>query len=174
MEDKANGAVEMASYDEAIRSALGALSPERLQEVVEEEATKAVRIWVHNALAVYHNPIGLAFAAQIEKVMVPAIERAHIDNARLDLLISQVMQQSAIGERAELIGKLGELTLGERRDVVAASEVFERYQTYVAQNYDCTGREVEDGEYLTLMCGCELDVGESPRGYLSGMLTATL
>ena len=44
MEDKANGAVEMDSYGDAIKSALGALSPERLQEVVEEEATKAVRV----------------------------------------------------------------------------------------------------------------------------------
>jgi hypothetical protein len=152
----------------ALETALAAaLEDEVINEVVKAQVRKSVARWVSDALEGYGNPIRKAFEERLAEVMVPRIERINLDNAKLDVMLSELVRETAIGERAEILGKFGRLVTGERRTVVPASEILAEYSRYVAGAYDCLGREVDfDDEptYEALECVIELDVQDDPYG----------
>ena len=150
--------------DGALAAAIaGALDADRLQELVEDQVGKAVERWVNDALTGYNNPIRKAFEERLAEVIVPAIERIDLDNARLDVVLTSLVRETAVGDRARLLDKFGKLVCGERREVIAASEILSEYAKYVAQAYDCDGRDVildDEPSYEPLDCRIELRVHE--------------
>ena len=153
-----------------------ALDPDRLQAMVEEQLEKATEKWVKDALAGYNNPIKKAFEERLAEVMVSAVERFRLDNARLEVVLSNVINESAVGERARLLENFGKLALSESRDAIPASELLDEYAKYAASAYDCDGREVvhDSGNpsYEYLECHIELEVRDP--GYRSIRKDATL
>lgn len=133
----------------------------KLREIIDKQVGDAMERWVRDALIGYKNPIRDAFTTRLSEVLVPAIESYNLDNARLEVLLEKLIEESAVGERARLLENFGHLAAGERRDVIPATEILDAYAKYAAQEYDCDGRKVEyedEPHYAYLSCGIELEV----------------
>lgn len=154
------------TLEDAVTSGMAAvLNPERMSELVERKLAEVVDGWVDDALQGWNNPVQKAFQSRVQELIVPAIERVRLDNARLDVLLSALIEQGAIGERARVLDRFGKLVMAEVPDVASASDLFDRWCACVREDYDCDGRKVEfdDGpHYEPLECVCELQGHESP------------
>lgn len=161
--------------DPLTKAVAAALDPAKLQGIVEEEVSKAVRKWVDSALTGYNSPIKTAFGDRMAQMVVPAIERLSLDNARLDVLLTSLVEQSVFGERAAMLENFGKLVTGEKRDMVPASELFAEWKRMVAYDFDCCGRDVVTGDgepyYEPIECLCDLEMSEESWG---GMRNASL
>lgn len=149
---------EAAPLDKALMAAIDkALDPEKMQSMVEDALGDVVERWVKETVGRYDSETSRAFHNRMSELLVPAIERMSLDNARLDLMLAELVKESAVGERALLLKNFGEVMLGEQERVVRASALFGAWCEDVAGRYDCSGREVVDGEYATLECCCEFE-----------------
>ena len=155
------------TLDDLVVSAVReSLDGSKLQEAIEEQIKKEVRNWVSDAFGSYGSPVRTAFRERINELVVPSIEKLGLDNARLSTVLSEIVSESVIGERAQMLGNFGKLMTVERRDVVPASEVFKAWCDFVAARYDCDGREVDMDDtptYAPLECTCTLDAGVEGR-----------
>ena len=97
-----------------------------------------------------------------------------LDNAKLDVLLSTLVSESLAGERAQLLGKFGKLACAKREDVIPASKIFDAWCDYVAEEYDCDGREVVDGEYMSIDCNCDFEESDENAWNEQKMATLTL
>lgn len=154
------------TMDEAISRAIASvLDPERVQEIVERRLTEMMKEWVRSALCDWGKDSPRALMKEkLNEALIPAIDGLSIDNAKLDLLLAGLVEESVVGERRALLGKFAELTAGDDSSVVKASEVFDRYMRWCARAYDCGGREIDMDDtptYMPLECWMILD--ESPR-----------
>ena len=167
------------TLDNAVRNAIAsALSPEALQDIVEKRITEAVGKWVEDAVRGYNNPVRDAFKNRLQEILVPAIERMSLDNARLDVLLDTLVREHGIGERAKVLDRFGKLVMSDVPDEeVRASDLFEAWTQWVASEYDCEDRRVEfdDGpHYADLDCACELDRHERPTWSSKSSATVVL
>lgn len=137
----------------------GALDSETMQQVIEKALEDGVQNCVADTFR-YGSEAWKALRDRIDELLVPAIERIRLDNARLDLLLNELLSESVVGERARLLENFGKLATLPVEGTVKASEIFAAWCKDVAGAYDCHGREVVDGEYLELECSCELEVRE--------------
>ena len=173
MSDKTKDAAP--TLDAALIGAISkALDPEKLQRTVEEQVASIVKDWVSDSLRAYGGEPWAVFRARISELMVPAIERMSLDNARLDVLLSTLVSESVAGERAQLLGKFGELVCTPKEDVIPASKIFDAWCDYVAEEYDCDGREVVDGEYKPIDCNCDFEHSDENVWNDQKMATLTL
>ena len=155
------------TLEEIVSKAIAsALTSEGLRKVVEAKVAAAVPDMMNDALGGWDNPIRKAFKARMQELLVPAIERINLDNARLDVMLNELVSQTSIAERARTLDGFGKLVMADMDcDEVAASEVFKRWCEHVAASYDCDGREVDyDDEptYALLGCYCEIEKDECP------------
>ena len=163
------------TLDAALMGAISkALDPEKLQRTVEEQVASIVKDWVSDSLRSYGGGPREAFRARMFELMVPAIERMCLDNAKLDVLLSTLVSESVAGERAQLLGNFAKLVCTPKEDVVPASKIFEAWCDYVAEEYDCSGREVVDGEYKPIDCNCDFEESEENAWSDHKMATLTL
>lgn len=148
----------------ALREGIAAaLDPERLRAAVEKELSEAVTRWVRDALGGWGDgsPKEL-MGEKVRGLVCPAIEGMDLSNARLDLVLSKIVEESVVGERAAMLGRYAELAKPEpgRMGVVKASDILRRYERWLAASYDCAGREVEfEGgpSYGIIECRIELE-----------------
>ena len=166
-ESLAVGTTKPMTLDDAMKNAIAAaLLPEALQALVESKISEAVDRWVEDAVGGYNNPVRNAFKDRLQEILVPAIERVNLDNARLDVLLDTLALQNGLGERAKVLDRFGKLVMSNVPDEeVNASDIFVAWTQWVAADYDCEGRSVEfdDGpHYAALDCACELDVHDRP------------
>lgn len=157
----------VTSLDLSVRQGIeSALEPERMQRLVDEAISEAVAKWVTEALRGWENPIAGAFKKRLGELVIPAIERVNLDNARLDVLLNSLIEQTVIGERAQILDAFGKLVMQDVGDEVKASELFGTWKRDVAQKWDCSGREVEFGgdppAYESIGCVCALERHDDP------------
>ncbi len=155
-------------FDEALRAGIdAALDPERLRALVEDRLSDAVAGWVADALRGWDedSPRRL-MQEKVRGLICPAIERMSLDDARVDLMLSKMVEESVVGERRAMLGRYAELTKPggpKALDVVRASDVLRRYEGWCAREYDCSGREVEfdSGDPYYGSVGCRIELDES-------------
>lgn len=153
---------EEKTFESAIATAL---DPERMLERVERSLNDAIDRWMRDSLNSFNSPVRKAFEKRIEEILVPSIERMSLDNARIDLVLSRIVNEAGVETRAKVADNLGTLLLGPRREVILASELFDAYKRYVAGEYDCDGRNVvfeDEPTYEDLTCVVEFDEQEDP------------
>lgn len=171
------------TLDQALRAAIdSALDPERLGALVEERVSEAVAEWVDSALRSWG--VGSPRQLMEDKVrglLAPGIERLDLSNARVDLMLSSLLEESVVGERRALLGKYAELAKAEPKanSVVGADEILGRYSRFCAAEYDCAGREVffdDEPSFGWLECRGELEAGDGRpwSGYEDATLALTL
>ena len=66
------------------------------------------------------------------------------------------------------------LACAKREDVIPASKIFDAWCDYVAEEYDCDGREVVDGEYMSIDCNCDFEESDENAWNEQKMATLTL
>lgn len=157
----------VTSLDLSVRQGIeSALEPERMQRLVDEAISEAVAKWVDEALRGWENPIAGAFKRRLGELVIPVIERVNLDNARLDVLLNSLLEQTVIGERAQILDAFGKLVMQDVGDEVKASELFDKWKGDVALKWDCSGREVEfesdPPTYESIRCMCALERHDNP------------
>lgn len=91
-----------------------------------------------------------AMRTRLEGLLVPAIEGYDLGrcNVKLESLFDQLIEESAIAERRQLLEN-AKLLMGHAPAPKEASlaDLFDIYADFVAEHFDCSGRTVDCGTY---------------------------
>ena len=108
-----------------------------------------------------------AVKKKVEELLVPAIESYDLGqcNVKLELLLDQLIKESAIGERRDILKNLKLLAASDTAPKEAAfSDIVDAFERFVADAFDNSGREVEDDGYAPIECRCTIEE-QGRRGY---------
>lgn len=137
---------------------------ERIQEKVDETLRSALND------ACRWGKVKDALKAKIEQMLVPAIEKYDLAacNVKLEAFLDELIEESAIGERRQLLKKARLLASNEGLpESVDADYLFKAYAEFVADEYDCSGRQIEDGEYLPISITMRLE--HEPKTFFTSL-----
>lgn len=141
--------MEGVVLDEVFREAVGkALAPEAVQAMVDEQMSNAVAESIKRCIG--WGEARKALDAKVSEMLVPAIERYDLSrcNVKLELLLDELVQESAIAERRQLLSNFKRLmSTRDLPESVSATHIAGRWERWVAENFDCDGRHVTDGSY---------------------------
>lgn len=164
MKDEAT--VAKTDIDRAIEKAVSdALEDNTFQDIVNKHVHKAFEQAAEDACR--WGTVRDAFKKKVEALFVPVIESYDLDtcNVKLETLLDGLIAESAIAERKAMLERIRIVTSADSvPKQIEIGELFGRYCDFVAENYDCSGREVTDGEYDVIHVIAEFEP-EPVRGY---------
>lgn len=108
-----------------------------------------------------------AVKKKVDELLVPAIESYDLGkcNVKLELLLDQLVEESAIGERRDILKNLKLLAASDTAPKETAfSDIVDAFERFVADDFDNSGREVQDGEYAPIECRYAIEA-QKRHGY---------
>lgn len=159
------------TLEEVVNMAMAkALQADVLQELIDQKAQKLVEEALDRAF--YLGDVERAMSDKIELMLIPAIERYDLArcNVKLEALLDELVAESAIGERRDILRRFRLLMSNDDMpDGVTVTQIFDRWQRWAAENFDCTDRHITDGSYDEFEAYIDIEERGSYSGYFRYM-----
>lgn len=141
--------MEGTNLNEVFQNAIDkATEPGILQELVDAKMERLVEDAISDALK--WGATRKAFEAKVSELLIPAIERWDVSrcNVKLETLLDDLVRESAIAERADILRRFKLLMSSEGMpESVTATQIAKEWEKWIAEDFDCDGRRVVDGQY---------------------------
>lgn len=141
--------MEGPNLNEVFQNAIDkATEPGILQELVDAKVKQVVEDSLDRALE--WGAARKALEAKVSELLIPAIERWDVSrcNVKLETLLDDLVRESAIAERADILRRFKLLMSSESMpESVTATQIAEEWEKWAAEDFDCDGWRVSDGKY---------------------------
>ena len=137
-----------AAIEDAVAKAL---SGKTFENMIQDKVDETLRSALDDACR--WGKVRDALKSKLEQMLVPAIEGYSLAtcNVKVEMLLDELIRESAIEERRQILKNARLLTSSEGvPDTIDADGLFDAYSEFVADEYDCAGRSVEEGQYPTI------------------------
>ena len=133
----------------AIEAAVAsALENGTIQQIIDDHVSKMLKDVVGDACR--WGKVRDAMRAKVDDLFIPVIEKYDLAacNVKLEMLLDQLIEESAVEERRKILENARLLTSSDNvPDDIDLEWLFNKYCDFVSSEFDCSGREVEDGCY---------------------------
>lgn len=141
--------MENEALSQAIERAVdSALSSKSLQEVLDRHVNSMVEDVISDMCR--WGKVKDAVKSKIEGMLIPAIESYDLAacNVKLTTLLDQLIEESAVAERRDLLEKFKLLASHDKvPEQIQFTWLADRFGDWVAEDFDCSDRNVDCGLY---------------------------
>lgn len=133
--------------DEVKRISDEVMTDGTVEDILRERLTAGIKSAVDNSFR--WGDIKDAIEARVKEVMVPYIEQYDMSKyvVKLDEVLSQIIDNSALVENKELLSNFKDLMIEPEAKTVTLESLFDAYGKLVAKDADVSNLDIEEGTY---------------------------
>jgi hypothetical protein len=160
----------MKDYEELITGCVDDfIRSNEFEEIMQKRVAQCVEGAIEDSFR--WGDLQKAIKDKINEVLVPYIEHYRMEayTAKLDVLLSEIAEQTAIADNRRILKNFGDLIADPEQKQLRLEDVFEAYKKFVQKTASGEGVEVEDGYYCNVDVTCTIEDSITRRW--SGMET---